>query len=273
MVWQSNQLNPTMNTITNFNALTLRTKLYLISGLSSAIIHYKLPAVLVNHRKTLLCGAAVIGLGVAFYRTLESIDDRATIQALLNSGHDGLATDALEEGGAPLPPDNFVPCDGNEEVKAPEPKLTITFGTVPCPVSEEVNGVAPASTLPAVAQGFVETNRSPVVVDLHRKVVASRSLQYMNCVIAECKVKFGVPANTSANRKAVERFAGNIMKKHGVRPTHIRTYLPLVTKMVFVPDQWQIEAERLAGTRSAWRAVMDYLAYNASSVVPKEEHA
>lgn len=197
-----------------------------------------------------MAGTAVVGAMYAYRRYYESATDAHTIHQLLNSGYDGLAVDAVEEGIVPIP-GTMESAEGTAMVGSP--------------------AVSAQADLPKPKTGMVEYTGNPTVVDLHRRVNEEKSHEYMNAVIAECKIKFGVPSNTTANRKAIERFAANIMKKHGVRPTHIRKYLPIVTKMTFVPDQWQVEAERLAGTRSAWKAVMGFLTNNATSVAPRED--
>jgi hypothetical protein len=84
----------------------------------------------------------------------------------------------------------------------------------------------------------------PSVVDATAKVEvrASRALigstnrmTYTRRVYDACKVKFGTPKNTEANYKAVWRYAGQLMKEHGMRPSHQAKVLPGLVSKVFVP--------------------------------------
>jgi len=254
---------------TNLQAITTRLRHNVLKKLSSALTS-RTSTYLTNstHGTTALL-LAVAGAAAWRYRNYGDARDANIIRSVLNTGYEGLAVEEIEEGPyrSSITRD-AAPCT-TTVVQNP---MVVTIGDIECPTTapivEDIR-----SNLSPIVPAFVEINNTPAVVNLHRKVKKDRGLQYMNACVAECKVKFGVPANTTANRKAVERFAGSVMKGHGVRPTHIRQYLPLVTKMVFVPDQWQIEAERLSGTQSAWGAVMEFLRNNASSVVSREEHA
>lgn len=251
-----------MATTTNLHALTLRLRKQLFTGLSSAISESVPFRTLVKHKKVAFGCALVAGTAYLASEWYERTADKQIVQSLLNSGFDGLATDEIDEG-----PIFLGPGDDFTEEEASSDAVDATG-----PSNQDASTPQTHATPNPRSSKFVEINGTPTLVDLHRGVKQGRQMQYMNAVIAECKVKFGVPSNTTANRKAVERFAGGIMKKHGVRPTHIQMYLPLVTKMVFVPNKWQVEAERIAGTRSAWKAVMEYLWYNARSVVPRDDH-
>jgi hypothetical protein len=263
------QTIPIMST-TNFQAITTSIRRIALKKLSSALTTQTSTYLTRSSYGSTALLLAVAGGAIWRYRNFGDAKDTRTIQSLLNSGYEGIAVDEIEEGTICPSYACAIAPDATPEVA--QMPATFTFGDFGSPTGTivvEDSAPAPSSAVPA----FVEVNNNPAVVLLHRKVKTARSMQYMNACIAECKIKFGVPANTNANRKAVERFASSVMKGHGVRPTHIRQYLPMVTKMVFVPDQWQIEAERLSGTQSAWAALVEFLKYNAASVVPKEEHA
>jgi hypothetical protein len=99
------------------------------------------------------------------------------------------------------------------------------------------------------ARGIANLNLTPVDVDQHRVVKRKKRLPYINTVVAECRLTFGVCNRSEANEKAVRRVAVKIMKTHGVRPTHMNAMLPLVVEMVFIPTECDIEARALA---SSW---------------------
>jgi hypothetical protein len=80
----------------------------------------------------------------------------------------------------------------------------------------------------------------PIEIKQHRRV--HRKTSYAKCVLDEVRCKFGVPARTEANRLAIRRFAGNIMVKHGVRPSQIAKLLPYVIESAFVPSSEDIMA-------------------------------
>lgn len=251
---------------TNYTSITNKVRNIALKKLSSALTT-KLTTYLSWNQSgtsTLLLAAAAGATAWRLY-SFGDVRDAKTVQQLLNKPTSGLAVDYVEEGGmvrkgAPTPPEI------TSVIRNP---MAITIGDVECPTETPIVMEDCTDSPSAVIPLFVEMDNTPIKVSLHRKVKKDAGLKYMNACIAECKVKFGVPSNTEANKKAVERFASNVMKSHGVRPTHIRQYLPMVVKMVFVPDQWQIEAERLSGTRSAWEAVMSYLVSSHSSVTPR----
>lgn len=93
-----------------------------------------------------------------------------------------------------------------------------------------------------LTRGVGVLNTKPVEINGHRKVRKGRGMKYMNCVLAETKAKFGTPSNDESNRRAVSRFVQNIMNKHGLRPTHIKTYLPMVVSLTFIAGKEETEA-------------------------------
>lgn len=268
MMKQTLKSNPIMST-TNFQAITSQLRKVALKKLSSALTTRTSTYLASSNYGTTALLLAVAGATAWRFSNFGDAKDAKTIRSLLNSSYEGIAVDEIESG--PICVDyvhTIAPC--TEQVQNP---MVVTIGEISCPTESAISMEDSRSVSSPVVPAFVEVNNTPAVVGLHRMVKKSRGMQYMNACIAECKIKFGVPTNTIANRKAVERFASSVMRGHGVRPTHIRQYLPMVTKMVFVPDQWQIEAERLSGTKSAWGALVEFLQNNASSVVPREEHA
>jgi hypothetical protein len=89
-----------------------------------------------------------------------------------------------------------------------------------------------------------------VEVKEHRRVPKRNRGNYVAAVVSQIKNVLGVPQQTAANRLVVRRMANNIMRQHGVRPTHIREHIELVIAGVFVPDAHdQRGAEVLASNR------------------------
>lgn len=221
-----------------------------------------------SDRRSKVLGLTLVagGLSYAYYRYRGDAKDKYIIDQLLNSGYEGLAVEQVEEGEVvDCPAIHLEDREGMSPQDIPSPEYRCL---------EEIGNEDHHIGVSRVKQPqFIEINGTPIKTDYHRKVKKDGQMKYMNAIIAECKVKFGVPLNTSANHKAIERFAGNQMKSHGVRPTHIRKFLPMIVKMVFIPDKWQIEAERLSGTRTAWKAVMEFLVNNVASVAPREDKA
>nr|WRQ65535.1 tombus P33-like protein [Tolivirales sp.] len=71
--------------------------------------------------------------------------------------------------------------------------------------------------------------------------------QYMFTVIADIKVKMGVPENTRANHMVVRRMATDIMTEHGLRPTEQKRIIDKIIRAVFIEDRWETEAREWAG--------------------------
>jgi len=84
-------------------------------------------------------------------------------------------------------------------------------------------------------------------------------MKYLNCVLTECKNKFGTPTQSEANSKAIMRYANNIMNKHGLRPAHIRKFLPMIVSMTFVPSKEELEALAMLNSVAASSKKIEYL--------------
>lgn len=115
------------------------------------------------------------------------------------------------------------------------------------------SGEAPAASRgPATAlRGVAELDLSPVKLAGHRRVKKRCGGKYVSCVVAEVKCKFGLPTDNPANRLAVTRFANQAMVGHGLRPTHIRKFIPIVVEAAFVPDEYQVFAQTFARSNYA----------------------
>jgi len=88
----------------------------------------------------------------------------------------------------------------------------------------------------------VALDTTPIEVKCHRRLRSKQS--YSAKVLAEVKVRFGTPKRTDANVKAIQRFAAEIMRKHGVRVTEVRKVLPVIIEAAFVVDKWELDARR-----------------------------
>jgi len=135
-------------------------------------------------------------------------------------------------------------------VAAPVPKT----GVPPCsdvgPIDWDLalnNAPSDVSGKRLIQSGFMKGTQNFVVcqdvveVKAHRRIPVHRRAGYVGAVVAEIKNRFGLPKDTEANRVAVRRMAKNIMEKHGVRPTHIRSVIEVVIAGVFVPDEHDIQ--------------------------------
>jgi len=72
--------------------------------------------------------------------------------------------------------------------------------------------------------------------------------RYMNRVVKMAKAEFGLLERTKANALMVTRFVRDTMREHGVRPSHIAHFSPVVTAMVFVPTSSDVMAAELMAT-------------------------
>lgn len=129
----------------------------------------------------------------------------------------------------------FLATDGNQLEVAPTPRET-----EPTPNGD------PTEPTPDVAMDCVH---DPVQVVNHRRVRKGKKIPYVQSLVAECKVRFGTPTDTMANRRSVQRYVVQISDKHGVRAAHTRTIVPAVVEMALTPDRWEVDAQQLARSR------------------------
>lgn len=99
------------------------------------------------------------------------------------------------------------------------------------------------SKQPKLAESVVKYNAENREVVEH--MVVDHKKRYMRSIIAEAKVRFGKPERTGANLLAVRKFAGDAMRKHRVRPTHVARMLPLVVECVFMESDSERDARKL----------------------------
>lgn len=99
---------------------------------------------------------------------------------------------------------------------------------------------------------------APIEIARHRKVRRGHRKMYSNCVIKECKLRFGVPSRNDANRKAIGRFADSIMAKHGLRPSHAAAALPSIVAATFMPSRAERQSARILASSHAKGLIKKY---------------
>jgi hypothetical protein len=65
-------------------------------------------------------------------------------------------------------------------------------------------------------------------------------------LVQEAKNRFGCPERTKPNLLAVRKFLLDSMVKRGVRPSHINIMIPVCVELVFVKNDAELLADRLA---------------------------
>jgi hypothetical protein len=173
-----------------------------------------------------LTGAAVATSAYCAYRLREAIlSDRSDEFDDFNSLGDDLAMDHLVE-------DNQVALSMRNNVERVE-----LLSIVP-DISSCVNNV--------VRDGM-ELELTPVKEKRHRRIGTHKRVTYTSTVVAECRVRFGLPIDNAVNRMAVRRYASNLMYTHGLRPTHVARILEDVVEMVFHESCELVNSRKLRG--------------------------
>lgn len=217
-----------------------RTINALVSSLSSAAIMCA-SKMETRPRVSLALGvAAGLGLGCA-YVFGQSKDQM--LSALLDEEESQLAIELVEVDEATLRSDTPVGVVADEH--------EVALGIVPY-----VPAIEPPQVAATALVGVAEYNHAPVATDLHRNVARRNRRKYCNLVVAECKVQFGTPRRTVANKLAVRRTAVKLMKSHGVRPSHINVMIPKIVELVFLPNKHELAAAKMAARPDAWRRVL-----------------
>lgn len=90
--------------------------------------------------------------------------------------------------------------------------------------------------------GKVVLINEPLEVKEHRRVHKQHREQFAVCILAAVKMKFGVPKRTAANQMAMHRYAGELMKHKGVRPTDAARIIPYVVAAAFIPSDDELNA-------------------------------
>jgi len=127
---------------------------------------------------------------------------------------------------------------------------------IPLGVEDHVNGVL-ANSIDSTYEDhvFFPVGISPTRFQAH--------------VVRVTKVEFGFLKRTKANRLMVRKFIRDLMRDHGMRPTHIHQHLDLCVAIFFIPSNIDIMVEQVnasAGAlerdremRTSWTSMFDRL--------------
>lgn len=200
---------------------------------------------------SLIVGTAALAAagGMAYINHYYNGSDNQILQRILNADEEDLAT-------------SFV-CD-DDAIENRRRERAIVKATVDAYVNDgDYGGPVPSmedlSDYSALLDNVVKYTLEPIEEKNHRRV--NRKRNYTAAVIAEVKVRFGVAKRSAANERAIQRYAAEIMRKHGVRHTVVRKLLPIITEAIFIPDKWEVEAARISNCYSAVAAKVEYHSY------------
>lgn len=99
--------------------------------------------------------------------------------------------------------------------------------------------------------GMVRFVKEPLEVKEHRRIHKKHREQFSVCILAQVKMKFGVPKRTSANYLAIQRYVGEIIKQKGVRAVDAARVTPYVVAAAFIPSDAEIGAAAWLNTTLA----------------------
>jgi len=99
---------------------------------------------------------------------------------------------------------------------------------------EEVDPVV-VQQIKRVKRDKLHSANPTLEVKASRMIATGKRAVYARRVLDTCRSKFGCPEVTKANHRAVWRYAEQIMKDHGLRPSHRIALLPYVVELTFVP--------------------------------------
>lgn len=91
------------------------------------------------------------------------------------------------------------------------------------------------------------------VNDLHVSGFKNSRLRgrYTHRVLAQVKAEFPSLAHTQANELVLDRYIRDIMREHGLRPSHIACLKPIIVALAFVPSDGEIMARQVLATSQA----------------------
>lgn len=112
----------------------------------------------------------------------------------------------------------------------------------------DVNKAAPEEKSNGVYKLGVEL----IDVNHHRRIKKGRLSKARKSALAGAKARFGTPARTAANYKAVHHFVYNSLSKSGVQEGQMCTVIPSVVSLVFIPNRYEIEADNMFRSPWAW---------------------
>ena len=114
---------------------------------------------------------------------------------------------------------------------------------------DEHDHVSTESESSNVVVGPVVLENTNITERRVRSLHSGRRARYLRALVAEAKVRFGTPDNTTANRVVVRRFLVNRMEAHGLRVTHIAQVVDLVIEAVMIMSERERYARRMRGPR------------------------
>lgn len=204
---------------------------------------------------TLAIGAGIVAAGVvSAYVRRGCLDDQRVVQLL-----DG------ESGWDQLPGDLIYNEFANDQVVAIATPVDEQLGLDPThPVEGGRNVPYEIATSGNPVVNGMELEMTPFKVNTHKRI--RNRVKYSHLVIAECKIKFGIPKDNAANRAAVRRHASKLMQQHGVRPAHVRRELPQIIESTFMPDSWELKAARLRLSSEALNRIWQFNCYKAAAI-------
>jgi len=110
---------------------------------------------------------------------------------------------------------------------------------------------------PFESGGWDEANPT-LAPSVKRRIRKGCRFAYQREIVAAVKAKFGVPAKTEANRRAIRRYATEIMRADSMRKTHLQRVLPIVVEASFIPDRYEIEGMQVANCALATARQLEY---------------
>jgi hypothetical protein len=185
-----------------------------------------------------IVGASVVGAGVV--RTLAKCLTKRRLRniPILDSDANTLAEAYLVSGELhELQVESESPTFTNVTAD------TVVVGEIVCGTADLVLYTGPSSSI-HTPNDAVALDTEPIKVRCHRRVRKGHRGHFQADVLAALKVRFSKSTRNEANLAAVRRMAIAQMDERGVRPTEQRKIIASLVEMVFVPDQYECQAEK-----------------------------
>lgn len=106
--------------------------------------------------------------------------------------------------------------------------------------------------------GMVLLDKEPLEVKNHRRIHKKYHQKFSACLLAEVKLKFGVPRRTAANQLAIHRYVSEIIKQRGVRAVDAARVIPYIVSASFIPSDDEIGAAAWLQTTLAKSRIRDW---------------
>jgi len=111
--------------------------------------------------------------------------------------------------------------------------------------------------------GLVVLNKEALEVKEHRRIHKKHYNQFAICILASVKMKFGVARQTAANRLAITRYVGELMKQRGVRAVDAARVTPFIVAAAFIPSDADLAAAAWLNTSLARSRLKGWTQYDA----------